>query len=276
MVSASQTKVIQGVNVAVFIIIFFLSSYVLQNSYSTDQAKKSLFGYLHFSTRRNKNSNFIKKFVDISQILHNFYDFFCQNFCIKCRNDIYILAARIVLSSFLKDGIVSVLMPNVYQSKLKPKLTENIQGRTFEPTWIPKSDVVATNHVSPVYSILSTFLPMARFVGGTIHHILDGMRNWLTYVFDICGRLVVGLTSYSFRTTLCSLSVFFLIPLFIGQTLLRLTRRLYNFFELLLTMVGRVVNDLSLLQIDVIKSTNLSHGEAVGHTINRMGDTTTK
>ena len=43
-------------------------------------------------------------------------------------------------------------------------------------------------------------------------------------------------------------------------------------FEIILTILGRMVNDLSLLQIDVIKSTNIKPGEAVARTVTSMGD----
>ena len=72
---------------------------------------------------------------------------------------------------------------------------------------------------------------------------------------------IIGILFFTIRSVFCSISSTSLMLLHLVQIALRTTRMVYNLIEIVLSRCCAIVNDCSLLSIDVIRAARVNHGE---------------
>jgi len=260
-----KNSTVTYVNISVFLGIFTLLSYftvkspgaapnVLLSRYftqATTSYKTLLLNARHYCSARN-----------VDQLLH--------------------LVARIYASSFLKDALFATLAPKLQRSAVSSKLINKVERDTFNEDWIPASnyDQFARKSMltkSVVNKAESTGKNISRRT--SVYIVGHGLIKLAVNLTQLFGQLflklvlmtqwglaystngIIGVLFFTIRSVFCSISSTSLMLLHLLQIALRTVRMVYNLIEIILSRCCAVVNDCSLLSIDVIRAARVNHGE---------------
>jgi len=203
---------------------------------------------------------------------------YARQFCVARNFDQFLnLVARVYTSSFIKDALFATLAPRLGRTAVSSKLINKVERDTFNEDWIPASNydqfarksmltksVVDKGHVSRKTSVYIIGHGLIKFainltqLIGQVFLKLVLMSQW-GLAYSTNG--IIGILFFTIRSVFCSISSTSLMLLHLVQIALRTTRMVYNLIEIVLSRCCAIVNDCSLLSIDVIRAARVNHGE---------------
>ena len=134
-------------------------------------------------------------------------------------------------------------------------------GKAFDPTWIPKSD--RDRHIelklgkpcsqNIFYGQIKPILNLVIFLCGKVNLLLIAFTEIANQVTNFLVTTSLGMISFSIRSIITALSLLLLVPIHIGQTVLRLIRWGHNLTMTCLKTTSQMVNDIGMLNVDLIK-----------------------
>ena len=81
----------------------------------------------------------------------------------------------------------------------------------------------------------------------------------------------LGMVSFSIRSVITAMSLVLLVPIHIGQTLLRIIRWVHNIIAGGLKATSQAVNDIGMLNVDLIKESYVYEaGDTIGEEIQKQ------
>merc|ERR1711931_319123 len=215
---------------SLFTVLFLVSSYfpyLRQDTYY--ELRKETDGVLLFFNTKAQKSLF-RYFMELIQ----------QNFWLSLSvSDIARFALRIVFSSFLKDAFVSVFTPSRYQSALSDGLITIVQEETLDESWIPvtekewreqqdnENEYITKKHTM-IYTFGKGFIDAITSLGNLITDLWVKIIVGIQYLIEQKVRFCVSFIIFVFRSIVCTL-----------------------------------INDMSLLSVDVIQRTVVSKDEDI-------------
>jgi hypothetical protein len=240
-------------NIGMFLIIFIGTSQLLQNSIAAAGEEKSFFSFF------GENNNYKNKII--------FYlksSFYIINF-----TDGVKFVSRVLLSSFLKDALLSTVAPSHVQTSISVPLVQKVEKKAFSSSWIPDNYYERKKSESHVAIVKKTIL---FDIGQCIISAMSEISYYLAkvivkliihfqYCFNTLTNWAASFIFYIGRSLFCAISSIALVALHIAQILLRTIRRGYNGVEYMLSFVCTLVNDASLISIDVIRTTAINKEE---------------
>lgn len=239
-----QRKVEASTHIGVFATVFCATAVILKNSYAANNVTlfDSLFG------REQTSMDFA-----IYWLKRVFY--------VGSVNDVGKVLLRAVFSSFAKDGIISIWSPKTYTNKVPIKLTDKVMGKAFDPTWIPKSD--RDRHIelklgkpcsqNIFYGQIKPILNLVIFLCSKVNLLLIAFTEIANQVTNFTVTTSLGMISFSIRSIITAMSLVLLVPIHIGQTVLRVIRWMHNITMGCLKTTSQMVNDIGMLNVDLIK-----------------------
>jgi len=209
--------------------------------------------------------------------------FFRKNFFFSDKRTFLVLVFRILLSSFLKDMVIAACSPSIFFSPISEKLISKIESSPLDKSWIPETERLRQINQSKISGIKTsgyetgvdeeghTFI----YNGGkaTIQTTAHVAHEGAKYFVKICAQIkelvaqvlkkIVSMVVFSIRSTVCTFSSFFLLILYSLQLVMRVIKLIYSFAEWVLMYVCSCINDASLLTVEVINESSLTHGEDI-------------
>jgi len=239
-----KRKVEATTHISVFLAVFCVSSAVLKNSIAAN------------------NVTLLDFIIPKEQTWADFtYYWFKRAFYVGSMNDVLKLLVRAVLSSFAKDGIISIWSPKKYTNKVPIKLTEKVMGKAFDPAWIPKSDKdrhMETKLGRPVsqnifYSQIKPLMNLVIFICSKVNLLLILFTELANHVTNFIVTTSLGMISFTVRSLITAISLALLVPIHIGQTVLRVIRCIHGITMGFVRTSSKMVNDIGMLNVDLIK-----------------------
>jgi len=250
---------------SLFTVLFLVSSYfpyLRQDTYY--ELRKEADGVLLFFNTKVQKS-LLRYFIELVQ----------QNFWLSLSvSDITRFALRIVFSSFLKDAFVSVFTPSRYQSALSDGLISIVQEETLDESWIPvtekewreqqdsENEFITKKHTL-IYTFGKGFIDAITSFGNLITDLWVKIIVGIQYLIEQKVRFCVSFIIFVFRSIICTFSSILLTILYSLQLVLRTTKQIYNIFQNGLFIACTLINDMSLLSVDVIQRTVVSQDEDI-------------
>ena len=182
-------------------------------------------------------------------------------FYVRSFNDLTKLVVRLIFSSFAKDGVLSIWMPKNYTNKVSPKLTQQIMGKAFDASWIPKTDKDRHDELRTgkpasqniFYSQLRPVFNAVIFICSKTNLLLIAITELVNQISKFVITTGIGMISFTVRSGITAISLILLVPIHIGQTVLRVIRWFHNLTMSCLRTTSQVVNDVGMLNVDLIK-----------------------
>jgi len=257
-----QAKVEATAHIGIFITVFCSTAVLLKNSYAAGNITlfDTIFG------RERTWPEFINYWL--KRVIY-----------IGSLNDAAMLLLRAIFSSFVKDGIISIYFPKTYKNKVPSKLTDKVMGKTFNPTWIPKSDRdvhIELKLGKPVpqymfYQQVKPILDLICFLSSQLNFLLITLTEMINQVMNFTVTTSLGMVSFSIRSVITAMSLVLLVPIHIGQTVLRIIRWAHNLTSGCLKATSQAVNDIGMLNVDLIKESYVYEaGDTIGEEIHKQ------
>jgi len=257
-----QAKIEATAHIGIFVIVFCSTAVVLKNSYAACDVTlfDSIFGRERTSTEFA--IYWLKRVIYVGSL-----------------KDAGMLIIRALLSSFAKDGIISIYFPKNYKNKVPSKLTEKVMDKTFAPTWIPKSDRdvhIELKLGKPVpqsmfYPQVKPIFDLIVFISSKLNYLLILFTEVVNQVTNFTVTTSLGMVSFSIRSVITAMSLVLLVPIHIGQTLLRIIRWVHNIIAGGLKATSQAVNDIGMLNVDLIKESYVYEaGDTIGEEIQKQ------
>jgi hypothetical protein len=257
-----QAKVEAAAHIGIFIIFFCSTAVFLKNSYAASNVTlfDSIFG--RERTWMELINYWLKRVIYIGSL-----------------NDVAMLLLRAIFSSFAKDGIISIYFPKTYKNKVPSKLTDKVMGKTFNPTWIPKSDRdvhIELKLGKPVpqnmfYPQVKPIFDLICFLSSKLNFLLITFTELVNQVMNFIVTTSLGMVSFSLRSVITAMSLVLLVPIHIGQTVLRIIRWVHNLIAGCLKGCSQAVNDIGMLNVDLIKESYVYEaGDTIGEEIQKQ------
>merc|ERR1712168_90722 len=250
---------------SLFTVLFLVSSYfpyLRQDTYY--ELRKETDGVLLFFNTKARKSLF-RYFMELIK----------QNFWLSLSvSDIARFALRIVFSSFLKDAFASVFTPSRYQTALSDGLITIVQEETLDESWIPvtekewreqqdnENEYITKKHTM-IYTFGKGFIDAITSLGNLITDLWVKIIVGIQYLIEQKVRFCVSFIIFVFRSIICTFSSILLTVLYSLQLVLRTTKQIYNIFQNGLFIACTLINDMSLLSVDVIQRTVVSKDEDI-------------
>jgi len=240
-------------NIFVFISLFLVSSQVVTNSAAAAGEQKSIFSI--FGANADRLTDKLIRFLK-------------RNFYILNIKDALKLIGRIYAASFLKDAIISAVSPKIAKTSVSSQLVQKVENRTFNEDWIadPLHDRmtgVYREKRTVIYDIGTAIVDlvskMMNFFCRMVVRVLLAIQWTINYVSNSAVALVI----FAARSIFCTVSSCMLIVCHFLQIALRSIRMFYNGLEWTLAWVCSIINDVSLVSIDLIRNSAVSKGEEI-------------
>jgi len=240
-------------NIFVFISLFLVSSQVVTNSAAAAGEQKSIFSI--FGANADRLTDKLIRFLK-------------RNFYILNIKDALKLIGRIYAASFLKDAIISAVSPKIAKTSVSSQLVQKVENRTFNEDWIadPLHDRmtgVYREKRTVIYDIGTAVVDlvskMMNFFCRMVVRVLLAIQWTINYVSNSAVALVI----FAARSIFCTVSSCMLIVCHFLQIGLRSIRMFYNGLEWTLAWVCSIINDVSLVSIDLIRNSAVSKGEEI-------------
>lgn len=234
-------------NILVFVSLFLVSSQLVTNSAAA--AGESRFWF--YSSPDNQIKRFLKR-----------------NFYIWNINDALKIIGRIYAASFFKDALISAISPKISKTSVSSQLVQKVETRTFNEDWIadPLHDRmtgVYREKRTIVYDIGTATVDLTskllNFICRLVIRLLMAVQATLNYTTNSSVALVI----FSARSVFCTVSSCMLVVCHFLQIILRSIRMFYNGIEWALAWVCSIINDVSLVSIDLIRNSAVSKGEEI-------------
>jgi len=249
------------VNIAVFMLVFGMVS--------------------HFTVKEGAASNgfinyyFHSNYLQFKQTLLNARQCY---FNIENVDQFLHLITRIYASSFIKDALFATLAPRLSRSAVSTRLINRVERDTFNEDWIPASNYDQFARKSMLTkSVVDKGINLSRRT--SVYIIGHGLIKLAVNLTQLIGQVflkvvlmtqwglaystngIIGVLFFTIRSVFCSISSTSLMVLHLLQIVLRTIRMIYNLIEIVLSRSCAVVNDFTLLAIDVIRAARVNHGE---------------
>jgi len=241
-------------NIFVFVSLFLVSSQVVTNSAAAAGEQKSIFS-LFGSNGSNRLTDKLIRFLK-------------RNFYILNIKDALKFIGRIYAASFLKDAIISAVSPKIAKTSVSSQLVQKVENRTFNEDWIadPLHD-----RMTGVYREKRTVI---YDIGMALVHLVSKMLNFgcrmivrvllaIQWTINYVSNSAVALVIFAARSVFCTVSSCMLIACHFLQVILRSIRMFYNGLEWTLAWICSIINDVSLVSIDLIRNSAVSKGEEI-------------
>jgi len=185
-----------------------------------------------------------------------------------------VLLFRILLSSFLKDMIIAVCSPSIFNSPISDRLIKKLETSPLDRSWIPETEEQmrrTLNGKTPLdydgHTVIYSYghesvkkcAKLSHESAKKLVRIAKLVRN---AVEELLAK-VVGVVVFSLRSLLCTVSSLFLLVLYGFQLSLRMVKIVYTFVEWLLVLACSCINDMSLLTVEIIDQSSLSNSEDI-------------
>jgi len=247
------------INIGVFLFVFVLTSWFTSNVAASN-------GFTSFFTKSTLGDRALL--------------YARQSLLFSNSDEMLNLIMRIYFASFIKDAIFATLSPKLIKSSISSKLINQVEQDTFNEDWIPNSNydhfarrsmltksVVERPNTGGISKRTSVYI-----VGHGLIKILTKLCQFTSEVFlklvlwaqwglAYFSNGVIGVLFFTIRSVFCSLSSSSLMILHLLQIILRTIRMIYNLLEVVLSRSCAIVNDFSLLSIDVIRAAAVNRGE---------------
>lgn len=246
-------------NTTIFLVIFFASSYAILNDYAAVEDKQSLFNIF-----RSKKDVF-----SCSELLKGRFwiQFTKRNIWIQSISDSIKILGRTYLSSFLKDAVIATVLPVLSKGTVNPKLTDKLETRTFYQSWIPTNAMTRDSDLVPSER-KTTVLTLGRTIINLVEKVLSLNTQCVLKIIATVQWALTYLINHTFiiicffgKSIICTFMSLVLVLLHSLQLVLRSTRKIYNYFEFVLSFCCIVTNDLSLLAVEVVKDSSHRKGQ---------------
>jgi len=241
----------------IFFGVFILTSYVIkQDSYHTEEPKN------WFSKKEKTMADQAIRLVQ-------------QNFFVRWHLlDIAKFLFRIIFASFVKDAMFAVFSPDKFRTPVPEKLISMVESETLDQSWIPVTeaewkkrnetgDKSESESHSFIYNFGRTSIGHIVYTGQAFASAWMWLVSWFEWIVSTTTSVVLGMIVFVIRSVVCSCSSIFLIVLYGFQLVLRTVKQVYNGILFVLTWVCTMINDLSLLSVELIQRTVVLENEEV-------------
>jgi len=209
--------------------------------------------------------------------------FLRKNFFFSDKRAFLVIVFRILLSSFLKDMVIAACSPSIFFSPISEKLISKLESAPLDQSWIPETERLRhrkhakntgdenTGYETGVDDQGHTFIYNAgkatiKTSGQVAHEGAKYFVKVCAQIKELFGQLLkkcVSMIVFAIRSTVCTFSSVFLLVLYSLQLVMRVIKLLYSFAEWVLMYVCSCINDASLLTVEVINESSLTHGEDI-------------
>lgn len=231
-------------NIGVFLCIFVATGQVIMNTIAAAGESRSYFSFYREDNYKAKIKYYLK----------------CAFYIIDFTDGVKFVS-RIFLASFLKDAILSTIAPSKVRTSVSGRLIEKVEKKAFDESWIPdnhyerKSSNTNIVKKTVLYDIGQCIVSFVCEVCHCLAKVTVKIILAVQFAFNVVTNWIVSFVFYIGRSLFCATSSIALVCLHITQILLRTLRRAYNGVEYILSFICSLINDASLISIDVIKST---------------------
>jgi len=198
-----------------------------------------------------------------------------QNFVLAYRlADVAKFIFRIILASFLKDAIFAVFSPDKLRAPVPQRLISMVEEETLDQSWIPVTELewkersrsgnIETEKThSFIYNFGRATIGVVVLIGQSVQNYWMLAVAWVEFALSTVVSSLLGMIVFVFRSIVCTCSSIVLIGLYIIQLVLRTVKQFYNLILMGLTWVCTMINDLSLLSVELIQRTVVLENEEV-------------
>jgi len=237
------SKMAHVINSATFLVLFIALSYGAA-SFKQTAACTAIF-------KSCTKSSSIGKFISVTIGLHNF-------------KDALQIFLRVILASFLRDGLMNAWMPSLQEHYVKKGLGEQIKKTAFDSSWIDDNFEGASTERKQ--SLIARILGLGLFI---IRKLLKFSKFLILSVFGTFQALtclfvhtVCGTVYFGVRSAVTSVFSVVLLVCNCIQIVLRTIHFVYKtIFESSLLLVSRVTHDCSLLAFEVVEHSQVKRNE---------------
>jgi len=239
-------------NISAFLVIFAVTGY-----FTTSAASNGLMSYFKKQTYREITLHYAR-----------------QLFAPQNLDEVLKLVARIYFSSFLKDAVFSTLSPKLMKSQVSPKLVAKVQAATFNESWIPDAsyDEYARRNSASSKSAPPSKKTSVYYIGHYLIEVITGICQffssiflklvlWVEWGLAHSSNGAIGFVFFTVRSIFCWLSSTSLMILHFIQVILRTVKVIYKLLEVVLARSCAIVNDFSLLSVDIIQAAAVNRGD---------------
>jgi len=209
-----------------------------------------------------------------------------------------VLIFRILLSSFIKDMLIAVCSPSIFDSPISERLIHKVENATLDQSWIPQTDrqrrlnferkklkAAQRKHNKSVetdeeltelsdaaidelghtfiYKVGHTSVERSVQLGHDTAKMAVQCIHLIQKLIESIISKCINLVVFTIRSIVCTISSVVLLILYAFQLVLRVIKIAYNFAEWILMYFCSCINDVSLLAVEVIQETSLANGEDI-------------
>lgn len=118
--------------------------------------------------------------------------------------------------------------------------------------------------VKPIFDLIV-------FISSKLNYLLILFTEVVNQVTNFTVTTSLGMVSFSIRSVITAMSLVLLVPIHIGQTLLRIIRWVHNIIAGGLKATSQAVNDIGMLNVDLIKESYVYEaGDTIGEEIQKQ------
>jgi len=209
-----------------------------------------------------------------------------------------VIIFRILLSSFIKDMLIAVCSPSIFDSPISERLINKVENATLDQSWIPQTDRQRRLHFERkklkeaqrkhnksvetedeltelsdgaidelghtfIYKVGHTSVERSVQLGHDTAKMAVQCIHLIQQLVENIISKCINLVVFTIRSVVCTISSVVLLVLYAFQLVLRLIKLVYNFAEWILMYFCSCINDVSLLAVEVIQETSLANGEDI-------------
>lgn len=204
-----------------------------------------------------------------------------EQFFFKSTKEFLVLLFRIVLSSFVKDMLISAMSPSIFRSPVSNNLIHRVEKETLDKSWIPvlKHSKTGVEKVkeneNAEYKAVDQFghTFVYRFGHKSVDASLKLTHNLTIFATQVVEMIIslfnkfcsqaFSMFIFAIRSSACTFSSVVLLVFYIVQLFLRILKIMYAAAEWTLMYACSMVNDVSLLALEIIHKTSVRSGEDI-------------